>query len=144
MSLTGGLDNPEERLYCHIAADPFARSLGIVLEELRPGYARLRMTPTESMLNFHGTLHGGAIFALADAAFAAASNSHGTTAVGLSIEAQYLSPGRAGVALVAEAEEEDLGRRTALYRIVVKEEETGTKVAALQGRVYRMDRPVLA
>ncbi len=131
-------------LFRHIAADPFARSMGIELLELRPGYARLRMNASEAMCNFHGTLHGGAIFALGDAAFAAASNSHGTTAVGLSIEAQYLSAGRPGQVLVAEAVEEDLGRRTALYRITVTEEQTGAKVAVLQGRVYRMDRPVLA
>lgn len=131
-------------LFDHIARDPFARSLGIVLEELRPGYARLCMETTEAMCNFHGTVHGGALFSLGDAAFAAASNSHGTTAVGLSIEAQYLTPGRPGQTLVAEATEEDLGRRTALYRIIVWEKGTGTRVAVLQGRVYRLDRPVLS
>jgi len=128
-----------EELFARIAADPFAQSLGITLEELRPGYARLRMETTPQMLNFHGSVHGGAIFSLGDAAFAAASNSHGVPAVGLAIEAQYLAPASPGQVLVAEAQEEDLGRRTALYRIVVTNRATGRKVAVLQGRVFRSD-----
>jgi acyl-CoA thioesterase len=130
-------------LVAHFNSDPFACGLGITLDEVRPGYARMSMPATEQMKNFHGTIHGGATFALADAAFAAASNSHGVQSVGLTMEAQYLSPAKPGTVLVAEAEEEDLGRRTALYRIVVREQETGTKIAVMTGRVYRLDRPVL-
>ncbi|MFQ6090313.1 MAG: hotdog fold thioesterase, partial [Candidatus Bipolaricaulia bacterium] len=69
------------RIRERIDHDPFARSLGIELLELGPGYGRAAMTVREEMLNFQGIPHGGAIFSLADAAFAAASNSHGRTAV---------------------------------------------------------------
>jgi len=72
-------------VYQKISQDPFARWMGIGLQELRPGYSRVAMMLTPQMVNFHGIPHGGAIFALADAAFATASNSHGQTAVALSI-----------------------------------------------------------
>ncbi|PZN06740.1 MAG: hypothetical protein DIU69_12815, partial [Bacillota bacterium] len=117
-----------------IAADPFCRHLGIELEALRPGYARLGMALTPDMLNFHGTAHGGAVFALADAAHAAASNSHGDPAVALHVGLDYVAPARAGCRLVAEAVEEERGRRTALYRLTVREEGTGRLIAAGQGR----------
>lgn len=132
-----------EALFRYIAADPFARRLGMVLDEIRPGYARYRMRVDESMCQFFGTIHGGVIFSLADAALGAAANSHGTVAVAMSMEIQYLVAGRPGEELVAEAVEEDLTRRTGLYRIIVRESESGSKIAALQARVYRLDRPVL-
>ena len=52
------------------ANDTAAQSLGILLEEIRPGFARMRMTVRQDMLNGHTSCHGGLIFALADAAFA--------------------------------------------------------------------------
>lgn len=47
-----------------------SQSLRMVLEETRPGYARVRMPVRADMLNGHGTCHGGIVFALADSAFA--------------------------------------------------------------------------
>lgn len=117
--------------------DPFARWLGMELEEVSPGYARLSMRLTPEMLNQHGVAHGGAIFALADAAHAAASNSHGPVAVALSMSIHYVAPGRPGRRLVAEAKEEDLGNRTALYHITVRDAETQQLLASCQGRVFR-------
>lgn len=119
-----------------IARDPFCRREGFVLEELRPGYARVSVTLTEDMLNFHGSAHGGLIFALADAAFAAASNSRGVPAVALTATIHYLRPATAGVTLVATATEENLTRRTALYRVVVTAPD-GLPVATFSGLVYR-------
>ena len=120
-----------------IAADPFCRLLGIELEELRRGYARLGMTLRPEMANFHGAGHGGAVFALADAAHAAASNSHGVPAVALHVALHYVAPARPGDRLVAEAWEEHCGRRTGLYRLEVRRRPDGRLVAAGHGRVFR-------
>ena len=120
-----------------IAGDPFCRLLGIRLEDLQPGYARLAMTVQPEMLNFHGSGHGGAVFALADAAHAAASNSHGVPAVALHVALHYVSPAQPGDELVAEAWEEHRGRRTALYRLEVRRRQGGRLVAAGHGRVFR-------
>lgn len=124
-----------EKIRKKIEADKFAEFMGIKLLELRDGYSKATMTVSDNMINFHGLAHGGAIFALMDAAFAAASNSRGQTAVALSIGLNYRSPARKGMKLVAEAFEESLGRKTALYHLTVRSED-GTLIATSQGTVY--------
>lgn len=119
-----------------ISQDPFAGWLGIELQELRPGYSRVAMTVTPQMLNFHGIPHGGAIFSLADAAFAAAGNSHGQTALALSMTINYLAATAPGVRLVAEAQELRKGNRSGFYQITVKTE-AGDLIAACQAVVHR-------
>jgi acyl-CoA thioesterase len=125
-----------EQIFQRISQDPFALSLGIELLQLGQGYSKVSMTVGEHMLNFHGIPHGGAIFSLADAAFAAASNSHGQTAVALNVSISYLAAVPSGTRLYAEATEENLGNRTALYRLAVTTE-AGTLVALAHGTVYR-------
>jgi acyl-CoA thioesterase len=119
-----------------VAGDPFARSLGVELIEVAPGYAKLAMTVRDDMLNSHETAHGGAVFSLADAAFAVASNSHGPLAVALEISINYVAPAHPGDRLVAEAREESLGRRLGVYRLQVSRED-GTLVAVAQATAYR-------
>jgi acyl-CoA thioesterase len=123
-------------IFQRISQDPFACFLGIELLELGQGYSKVSMTVGEQMLNFHGIPHGGAIFSLADAAFAAASNSHGQTAVALNVSINYLAVVPVGARLYAEAKEESLGNRIALYRLAVTTED-GTPVALAHGTVYR-------
>ena len=48
----------------------------MTLAEIGPGYARMKMTVREDMLNGHDLSHGGLIFTLADSTFAFACNSH--------------------------------------------------------------------
>lgn len=88
------------------------------------------------MVNVHGSAHGGAIFTLADAAFAAASNARGDPAVALTMSIQFLDAARSGATLVAEAREERLGRRAAFYAMTVRDE-TGRTIATCQGVVHR-------
>lgn len=119
-----------------IEGDPFAKRLGIRLLDLAPGRAKLAMTLEPDMTNFHGTGHGGAIFSLADAAHAAASNSRGEVAVATHLSIHYLRPGMPGMTLVAFAQEEFREGRTALYAITVRDEATGELLASCQGRVH--------
>ena len=125
-----------DQIHQRISQDPFARFLGIELLELREGYSKVAMTVGEHMLNFHRIPHGGAIFSLADAAFAAASNSHGRTAVALNVNISFLAAVPVGTRLYAEATEESLGNRTALYRLTVTAED-GTPIALCHGTVFR-------
>ncbi len=131
-----------ERLYEKFRGDPYCRLLGIELVELRPGYSRVKLKVTEDMMNFHGVAHGGLILSLADAAFAAASNSHNKVAVALNININYRRPVAAGEELEAEAVEESLGKTTGLYRMTVRNAQ-GDLVALCEGLVYRRDEPVL-
>src|SRR3954471_23669228 len=85
-----------EGLFARLAADPLAVHLGIVLEQVRPGYARAAMTVGPELLNAVGTAHGGATMALLDVVHAAVSNSHGTIAVAQDVHTEFLAPGRPG------------------------------------------------
>ena len=61
--------------------DQFARANGMRVAQVRPGFAQTEMTVESRHLNSVGVLQGGALFTLADLAFAAASNSHGIVAL---------------------------------------------------------------
>lgn len=118
-----------------IESDAYCDTLGIELVEFEPGRARTRLEITEDLLNFHGTPHGGAVYSLADAAFAAASNSHGDTAVALETNISYLDAVDVGDVLTATAEETHVAGRTAEYEVVVTDEDD-ERISTFRGRVY--------
>jgi acyl-CoA thioesterase len=92
--------------------DEASRSLGMTLEEVRPGYARLSMPVTQNMLNAQKVCHGGMIFALADSSFGYACNSHNHRALAAGGSIQFLAAVPLGELLVAEcAETANAGRR---------------------------------
>jgi acyl-CoA thioesterase len=117
--------------------DPTSQSLGMVLAEIRPGYARMKMTVRADMLNGHRTCHGGYIFMLADSAFAFACNSHNFNTVGAGCTIEYLAPGREGDVLTAEATEQALSGKTGVYDIAVKNAE-GRTLALFRGKSHRI------
>ena len=117
------------------AADTFARSAGIEMLEVGPGRARVKMKIEERHKNSHGTVHGGAIFTLADTAFALASNSHGVPAAAINASIAYMKAATSGT-LYADADEFALNPRLATYTVVVTDA-GGEKIAIFQGMVYR-------
>ncbi|MBW8901393.1 MAG: hydroxyphenylacetyl-CoA thioesterase PaaI [Massilia sp.] len=117
--------------------DPASQALGMTLDVIRPGYARVRMRVRDDMLNGHGTCHGGYIFMLADSAFAFACNSHNFNTVGAGCTIDYLAPGRAGDVLVAEAVEQVLSGKTGVYDVIVTDQD-GRKVALFRGKSHRV------
>jgi acyl-CoA thioesterase len=120
--------------------DRFARHVGIELVDVGPGRATVRMAVGEQHLNGIGIAHGGAVFSLADFAFAAASNSHGTVAVAINAHISFLKAVSGGV-LTAEARETSLNPKLATYAIDVRDE-GGDLVASFHGMVYRKKDPV--
>ena len=115
--------------------DAFARHLGVEMLDYGDGRAKASMEVKAHHLNSAGSLHGGAIFSLADAAFSAASNSHGTLAVAINASIAFFKAVTEGT-LTAEAREVALNRKLATYLIDVSDE-AGDLVAQLQGTVYR-------
>jgi acyl-CoA thioesterase len=101
------------------ADDRASKWIGMRLEEVGPGRARLSLDVREDHLNGHGICHGGVIFALADSAFAFACNSHNRVAVAQHNSISYLSPGKGGETLVAEAREVSLTGRSGLTDVTV-------------------------
>lgn len=115
--------------------DLFVRHCGIELVEVEPGYAKAKMEIREHHLNSVGTVQGGAIFTLADFAFAGASNSHGRVAMGINVSISYIKAVSSGV-LYAEAKEVSLGHKLGNYSVEVTSDR-GELVAVFQGTVYR-------
>ena len=123
-------------------ADAFARHLGIEILDYGEGRARARLQVGEQHLNSAGILHGGAIFSLADAAFAAASNSHGTLALAITVSVSFLEAVSGGT-LIAEVREVARNPKLATYLMDVKDED-GRLIAHLQGTVYRKRESIAA
>ena len=85
-----------EQVKQRLQNDQFAERCGIELLSISPGRATARMTLQPHHLNGIGTVQGGAIFTLADFAFAAASNSHGTVAVAVNASITFMKAARDG------------------------------------------------
>ncbi len=124
----------------HIQNDSFARYLGARVEILKPGHSRVFLTIDDNMTNFHGTTHGGIIFAISDMAFAAACNSHGRVAVALNVSIHYLKPSFPGDRLVAEAVEDHSSNRISVYDIKVYNDKTRELIARSIDQAYRKDQ----
>jgi len=115
--------------------DAWAQEAGIELMEVSAGRAKVRMRIAGWHKNSHGTVHGGAIFTLADTAFALASNSHGTPAAAINANISYVKAATGGT-LYAEAAEFSLNPKIATYTVTVTDD-AGEKIALFQGMVYR-------
>jgi acyl-CoA thioesterase len=102
------------------ARDRTCQDLGIVVADIAVGWARMRMRVEEAMVNGHGTVHGGYVFLLADAAFAYACNSYGVSAVAAGADIDFLRPVPPGAELVAEAVERARSGRSGLYDVTVR------------------------
>ena len=115
--------------------DAFAKKLGIEYEETRGGYCRVKMKVLKEHLNFLGAPHGGALFSIADAAFAGSCNGHGELAVAVSVTVDYLAPVAKGTILVAEGIEIQRTRKIGHYKLEVRTE-GGELVANAKGTAY--------
>lgn len=119
--------------------DAFARLAGIELIEARLGYAKARMAIGPQHLNGLGGVHGGAIFTLADYAFAAACNCDAPPTVAINANISFLKGVTQGT-LYAEAQEATMKERLGSY-IVQVTNEAGEVVATFQGLTYRKRTP---
>lgn len=119
-----------------VEVEPFARKMNLELVTIDEGYSLVTTTFTQDMENIFGMAHGGAVFALIDEAFEAASNSHGTIAVALNMNVTYLAPPSSGDKLKAEAREIHRTNRTANYYITVHNQ-AEKLLATCQALVYR-------
>jgi acyl-CoA thioesterase len=121
----------EQRIIA-LGACPFAHLLGMEIVEARPGWARVVMDATGKE-NFLGVAHGGAIFALADQAFAAAANRGDLLQVAVSVHIHYLAP--------AKGKLEAVGRligETDTYSHILVEVKSGERlVATFEGVAYK-------
>ncbi len=131
-----------EFLRAFFKRDRFATGAGVKLEEARPGYARASMKVRDAHMNGADVVQGGAVFTLADLAFAVACNSHGTLALAVDVTISFLRPTRSGT-LVAEAFEVARSRRLSRCEIKVVDD-AGEAVALFHGTAFVKDEPLTA
>ena len=135
------MESPEsERIAAFFERDSFARENGIRVVEVRPGFARTEMTVESRHLNSIGILQGGALFTLADLAFAVASNSPGVVAVACQADVTWFKAVESGT-LTAAAEEISRTRRfsTCLVRVTDRDQDL---VALFKGVAYIKGTPL--
>jgi acyl-CoA thioesterase len=125
------------------ARDRATNALGMKIEEVRPGYARISMAVRGDMVNGHHICHGGLIFTLADSAFAYACNSYNKNTVASACNIDFLAPGREGDTLDAEAIEQSQAGRTGVYDVTVRDS-AGKTIALFRGKSYRISGEVIA
>ena len=109
-----------------LADDRATAGMGMTLQAVSPGAARMAMAVAARMVNGHGICHGGYIFSLADTAFAVACNSLNERAVASQCSITFLRPSREGDQLVATATRRAEAGRTGVYDV---------QVAAADGQV---------
>lgn len=112
--------------------DPATRSLGMVLEHVAPGEARISMEVRPEMANGHGMCHGGFIYTLADSTFAFACNTYNERVVAQQCAITYIRPGQVGTRLVAEARERSRWGRSGIYDVTVRDG-AGELIAEFRG-----------
>lgn len=127
-----------EHIPSFLDADPFSNELGIKLESVSDNSAVLSLSVTQKHLNGHGTVHGGVIYSLADAAFAVACNADGIPSVAINTSVTYMKSIKSGK-LIAKAYEFSKNHRLGSYIVEVYDDE-GEKIAVFQGLAYRKSK----
>lgn len=109
------------------ANDRYATDNGAVIEGVGDGYARIVMELDDHHYNAVGGVMGGAIFTIADFAFAVASNWQDKTVVSQTAQITYLGRVK-GKRMIAEARQMKDGRSMCYYVVDVTDE-LGNRVA---------------
>ncbi|NDV47328.1 PaaI family thioesterase [Paludibacter sp. 221] len=119
----------------YFKADKFADNAGVELIEVGAGYAKARMKITAGHLNAGGVCQGGAIFTLADFAFAVACNSHRQLTFSINSSINIFRSESEGY-LYAEAREVFDHKKLSNCEVQVKNE-SGELVATFNGTGFR-------
>lgn len=105
------------------AKDLYASELtGVIIDEIGENYAKCSMVITDKHRNAYGGIMGGAIYTLADLAFAVASNfDRDEKTVSLSTSASFMAASKGSV-LYARAHLIKEGRRNCFYEVRVTDD----------------------
>ena len=120
----------------HFKKDKFATNAGMVIDELGEDYSVCSVTLTDDHKNAYGGVMGGAIFTLADLAFAACANQIHCLSVAQQISINYLSAPK-GSKLIAKAHCLKSGRTTSVINVDVTDD-TGRDVALFTGTAFKL------
>ncbi len=139
---TGAHDTARAVAEAMIGKCGFSQLLGMRIVETGPDFAIVAMTLGARHLNGFDIAHGGAIFALADTAFAHACNSENIVTVAQQCQVNFLKPGKAGDTLTATAHGRARSGRSGLYDVTIATEE-GIVIAEFRGMSRMLSDPVI-
>lgn len=114
-------------------SDNFADLLGFELLERSDGYAKVGAKPDERSLNGAKIVHGAYLFAIADFAFAAASNTSERLSLSAGATINYLAPCKLGEKIFATAKLVSSAGKGAIYDVSI-EGESGVQYAFFHAR----------
>jgi acyl-CoA thioesterase len=114
------------------ADDRASKALGMKIEKIAPGEAKLSMTVRADMTNGHDICHGGFIFTLADSTFAFACNTYDQRTVAQQCAVTFIAPVRQGETLTAHAVERHRAGRGGIYDVTVRDSQNNV-VAEFRG-----------
>ena len=122
--------------------DKFSQWLGIEVIDITEGYAKIKITVRDEMINVLGIVHGGVAFSLADSCFAFACNNRNILSVALDTSINFTKPVYVGDILIAEAKEMHNGKSTGLYHITITNQNNHT-VALFKGTCFRTHKKIV-
>jgi len=117
--------------------DRYAALSGIELLEVKPGWAKTKMEIKDMHLNAGNVVQGGAIFTLADFAFAAAVNAYGNLAMSIETSIRYFKGVGTGT-LFAEAKAVHIHKKLATFEVTITNEKEEL-IALFTATAYRKD-----
>lgn len=125
-----------EEARAYFAGDLFAMQAGVQLDEMWDEGCVCSMPVSDMHKNAAGGVMGGAIFTLADFAFAVASNNMHRTTVAQQVSVNFLS-GTRGSRLIARAQCKKDGKTTCVYNIDIVDN-LGRDIAQFIGTGYKL------
>ena len=126
------LDEAREYFSC----DRFATENGITLDELDEDHTVASLTIGDRHKNAYGGVMGGAIFTLADFAFAALTNDREHVTVAQQVSVNYLSAPKGGKLFAKAAYKKD-GRSSCVVNVDVTDD-SGREVAQFVGTGFKL------
>ena len=120
----------------HFKNDRFATNAGMVIDAMGDDWSECSVVLTDDHKNAYGGVMGGAIFTLADLAFAVCANQIHSLSVAQQVSINYLNAPK-GAKLIARAECIKNGRTTAILSVKVSDD-TGRDVALFTGTAFKL------
>jgi acyl-CoA thioesterase len=124
--------NNLEILQNGVKGEPIASFLGMRLVELSPGYSRIAMKLRPEFRNFNGMIFGGIIAAVADQAFAYATNSLIIPSIASQFNIHFISAAGENDELTAECRVLKSGKRVGVSEMTVTNQD-GKLIARATG-----------
>jgi len=131
-----GMFKTIEEAHAYFSCDRFATENGIKLDELDDEHAVTSMTLSPRHRNAFGGVMGGAIFTLADFAFAALTNDRERVTVAQQVSISFLSSAK-GERLVATARYRKDGRNSCVVNVDVSDDK-GRDIAQFVGTGFKL------